>query len=269
MDTQKDYGGWRALPWRTNSSINWTLLRFSSPVAPFHKLLALSRSTDAGCMLCLMTLSSAVWIHREAFSLSACKPLNYLKRSSASHYVHNYACQWFWFDSADTRGPREATVHRFNVKAHVRLQARRMNGSEGPWFQMLWFSFAIPGEQPHRVQLKAYHIHPLSEERSCFKRRGSIVAMTVQTNNSVMDFEDCVCMLGSTQKNPVLSMHIMQKPVIFKDGFYVFFFPPNYKKVWNRCELLRAVFLHPWVFIKVSPKLFKVGKKWKYFSLPL
>lgn len=103
MDTQKDYSSWRALPWRTNSSINWTPSRFSSPVAPFHKLLALLCYTDAGCMLCLMTLSSAVWIHQEAFSLSACKPMNYLNRSPASHYVHNYACQWFWFDSADIR----------------------------------------------------------------------------------------------------------------------------------------------------------------------
>lgn len=103
MDTQKDYGSWRALPWRTNSSINWTLLWFCSPVAPFHKLLALLCSTDAGCMLCLMTLSSAVWIQQEAFSLSACKPMNYRNRSPVSHYVDNYACQWFWFDSADIR----------------------------------------------------------------------------------------------------------------------------------------------------------------------
>lgn len=95
MDTQKDYSSWRAPQWGINSSINWTPLQFSSPVAPFQKLLALLRCTDVGCMLCLMTLSRAAWIHEEPFSLSARKPMNYLNWSPASHYVDDYACQWF------------------------------------------------------------------------------------------------------------------------------------------------------------------------------
>lgn len=95
MDTQKDYSSWRAPQWRINSSINWTLLQFYSPVAPLQKLLALLRCTDVGCMLCLMTLSRAVQIHKEPFSLWARKPMNYLNWSPASHYVDNYVCQWF------------------------------------------------------------------------------------------------------------------------------------------------------------------------------
>lgn len=50
-------------------------------------------------MLCLIAISGTMWIHKEPYSLSVSKPLNYLNHCPVRHYWDNYNCQCFWFDS--------------------------------------------------------------------------------------------------------------------------------------------------------------------------